>query len=62
MSVQKIAITPASTAVSNYGFDVTPARLVSGLITELGVFDASRAGLTSIREQLDIESGVAQSA
>tara|TARA_R100001143_G_scaffold15608_1_gene17857 strand:- start:1320 stop:2477 length:1158 start_codon:yes stop_codon:yes gene_type:complete len=62
VSVIKIAVTPASTAVSNYGFDVTPARLVSGLITELGVFDASRAGLTSIREQLDIESGVAESA
>jgi methylthioribose-1-phosphate isomerase len=31
--------------VANYGFDVTPARLVTGLITERGVLGASRAAL-----------------
>jgi methylthioribose-1-phosphate isomerase len=31
--------------VANYGFDVTPARLVTGLITERGVIKASREGL-----------------
>ena len=30
--------------VANYGFDVTPARLVTGLITERGVLAATRDG------------------
>lgn len=34
--------------VSNPGFDVTPANLVTGIITELGVVAASEAGLASI--------------
>ena len=32
-------------AVKNYGVDVTPARLVTGLITERGVIAAERAAL-----------------
>jgi methylthioribose-1-phosphate isomerase len=31
--------------VANYGFDVTPARLVTGLITERGICEASEAGI-----------------
>ena len=38
----------SNTAISNYGFDVTPARLVTGLITERGICAASEAGLTSL--------------
>jgi hypothetical protein len=34
-----------SASWANYGFDVTPARLVTGLITERGVLAASRAAL-----------------
>jgi methylthioribose-1-phosphate isomerase len=41
----EVAITPASSPVANPSFDVTPARLVTGLITECGVCEASRAGL-----------------
>jgi len=37
-----------TTPISNYAFDVTPARLVSGLITERGICEASEAGLTSL--------------
>jgi methylthioribose-1-phosphate isomerase len=37
-----------TTPISNYAFDVTPARLVTGLITERGICDASEAGLTSL--------------
>jgi len=33
---------------ANHAFDVTPARLVTGLITERGVCDASEAGLASL--------------
>lgn len=35
-------------AVANPAFDVTPARLVTGLITERGVADASRRGLAAL--------------
>ncbi len=37
-----------TTPISNYAFDVTPARLVSGLITERGICEASEAGLASL--------------
>ena len=36
---------PDGSAVANYAFDVTPARLVTGLITERGVLEASREAL-----------------
>ena len=35
--IETVTITPDGSPVANYGFDVTPARLVSGLITERGV-------------------------
>ena len=38
---------PGSPA-ANYGFDVTPARLVTGLITERGLCAASEAGLVGL--------------
>ena len=38
-------IVPDGSAVANYGFDVTPARLITGLITERGVLTASRGAL-----------------
>jgi methylthioribose-1-phosphate isomerase len=43
--IETVQIAPAGTPVANYGFDVTPARLVTGLITERGVIAASRAAL-----------------
>jgi methylthioribose-1-phosphate isomerase len=43
--IETVRIAPADTPVANYGFDVTPARLVTGLITERGVLAASRAVL-----------------
>jgi methylthioribose-1-phosphate isomerase len=46
--VVEVAITTAETRAGNYGFDVTPARLVSGLITERGVCEASEAGLRKL--------------
>ena len=44
-----VRIIPEHSRAANYAFDVTPARLVTGLITEYGIFDASTEGLTSIR-------------
>jgi methylthioribose-1-phosphate isomerase len=43
--IETVRIVPDGAAVANYGFDVTPARLVTGLITERGVLAASRTGL-----------------
>ncbi|HEV2626748.1 MAG TPA: S-methyl-5-thioribose-1-phosphate isomerase [Xanthobacteraceae bacterium] len=43
--IATVRIVPDGSPVANYGFDVTPARLVSGLITERGVIAASRSAL-----------------
>ena len=45
---EKVRICPENTPARNYGFDVTPARLVSGLITERGFCAASREGLEGL--------------
>jgi methylthioribose-1-phosphate isomerase len=41
----------SDTRISNYAFDVTPARLVTGLITECGICEASEKGLTGLFPQ-----------
>jgi methylthioribose-1-phosphate isomerase len=43
--IETVRIVPDNSPVANYGFDVTPARLVTGLITERGVLAPSRAAL-----------------
>ena len=43
--IETVRVVPDGSPVANYGFDVTPARLVTGLITERGVIAASRAAL-----------------
>ena len=43
--IESVRIVPDGSKVANYGFDVTPARLVTGLITERGVIPADRAAL-----------------
>jgi len=43
-----VRTTARDTPVSNYAFDVTPARLITGLITERGVCDASEQGLLNL--------------
>lgn len=42
---QSVRLIPQKSRVANYGFDVTPARLVSGLITERGVCKASKESI-----------------
>ncbi len=46
--VLSFRVTPEESPALNYAFDVTPARLVSGLITERGVCDASAEGLFNL--------------
>ncbi len=43
-----VRLTPAMSAAANFAFDVTPARLVTGLITERGIAAASERGLLSL--------------
>jgi methylthioribose-1-phosphate isomerase len=43
--IEKVQIVPDGSPVANFAFDVTPARLITGLITERGVIAASRAAL-----------------
>ena len=44
-AVTTVQLTPDGTNAANYAFDVTPARLITGLITERGVAEASPQGL-----------------
>ena len=43
-----VRVTPDGSPLANYAFDVTPARLVAGLITERGIAPASAEGLRSL--------------
>jgi methylthioribose-1-phosphate isomerase len=43
--IETVRVIPDGSPVANYGFDVTPSRLVTGLITERGVLPATREGL-----------------
>jgi methylthioribose-1-phosphate isomerase len=43
--IVEMRLAPAGAVAANYAFDVTPSRLVTGLITERGISDASESGL-----------------
>ncbi|HUB68767.1 MAG TPA: S-methyl-5-thioribose-1-phosphate isomerase [Candidatus Methylacidiphilales bacterium] len=47
-AIAEIQITPDGSPASNYGFDVTPARLITAFITERGVCSASEPGLKEL--------------
>jgi methylthioribose-1-phosphate isomerase len=47
-AVTSVRIVPEGSAALNLAFDVTPGRLVTGIITERGVCPASREGLLSL--------------
>ena len=44
----EVLVAPAGSAAANYGFDVTPARLVTGLITERGICAATESAITAL--------------
>jgi methylthioribose-1-phosphate isomerase len=46
--IDRVLICPETTQARNYGFDVTPARLITALITERGVCSASEEGITKL--------------
>ncbi len=45
--IETVRVVPKGSGVANYAFDVTPARLVTGLITERGVIAPAREALAS---------------
>ncbi|MCB1811671.1 MAG: S-methyl-5-thioribose-1-phosphate isomerase, partial [Candidatus Competibacteraceae bacterium] len=47
-NVAGVRVTPIATTAANYAFDVTPARLVTGLITERGIAGANAADLAAL--------------
>lgn len=50
--IETVQIVPDGSSVANYAFDVTPARLVTGLITERGVLKPDRAALKAAFPEL----------
>ena len=46
--LQTVRLTPEGSEAANYAFDVTPARLVTALITERGVCPATEPGLVAL--------------
>jgi methylthioribose-1-phosphate isomerase len=46
--IESVRLTPAGSPAANPAFDVTPARLVTGIITERGVCPASHEGLLAL--------------
>ena len=44
----EVRLTPAGSPAANYGFDVTPARLVTGLITERGLCKANEKAICGL--------------
>ncbi|MEZ4825467.1 MAG: S-methyl-5-thioribose-1-phosphate isomerase [Bacteroidia bacterium] len=49
--IRTVRITPKHSPAANYAFDVTPARLVTGLITEKGICHASEQGISALFPQ-----------
>ena len=47
-AIERVRVVPEASAALNLAFDVTPGRLLTGIITERGVCAASRAGLLKL--------------
>lgn len=52
-----VLLVPEGSRAANYGFDVTPARLVTGLITERGICPASEEGILELYPEHRLEEG-----
>jgi methylthioribose-1-phosphate isomerase len=46
--IKKVLVMPALSPVANYGFDVTPARLITGLVTERGICNANEKSIRQL--------------
>ena len=46
--IQSVLISPKETPASNYAFDITPAKYVTGLITERGICKAEESEIMKL--------------
>ena len=46
--IKQVLIVPENSPVANYAFDVTPSRLITGLITERGICKADENSILSL--------------
>jgi methylthioribose-1-phosphate isomerase len=46
--IKKVLLSPANSNATNYGFDVSPARLITGLITERGICQANKKSILKL--------------
>jgi methylthioribose-1-phosphate isomerase len=48
MRIKKLKLVPENCKTANYGFDITPSRLITGLITERGVCEANKKSILNL--------------
>ncbi|MFC0875860.1 S-methyl-5-thioribose-1-phosphate isomerase [Saccharicrinis sp. FJH2] len=46
--IKTVLLTPVNSNATNFGFDVTPARLISGLITERGICEPNKESILTL--------------
>jgi len=46
--IKKVLLTPDNSKAVNYGFDVTPARLITGIITERGICQPNKKSILNL--------------
>lgn len=51
--ITRVLLTPALSRACNYGFDVTPARLITGIVTERGICEASEDSIIKLFPEND---------
>jgi methylthioribose-1-phosphate isomerase len=51
--IRRVLLTPRNSPAANFAFDVTPARLVSGIITERGICKATESGILQLFPEKD---------
>ncbi len=56
-SIDRVLITTPTAAVSNYAFDVTPSRLITGLITERGICAADETSIKLLFPEMQQKHG-----
>ena len=51
--LRRVLLTPPDSPAINYGFDVTPSRLIQGLITERGISEAAEESILGLFPEKD---------
>ena len=52
--ISTVKVIPDGCKAANYGFDVTPAKYITGLITEFGVYNANSRSLATLKTKLNL--------